>query len=60
MMLYPARVATLVAAQLGKIEPLFRHDGTTHHTDDGNPDNEEIWETVVDLTPDSNGDADQE
>lgn len=60
MMLYPARVVTLVASQLGKIEPLFRHDGTTHHTDDGSPDNEEIWETVVELTPDRDGEDGQE
>jgi hypothetical protein len=47
MVLYPARVVTSVAAQFGKIEPLFRHDGTARRPDDGDPDNEEIWETVV-------------
>jgi hypothetical protein len=60
MVLYPARVAASVAVQVGKMEPLFRHDGTARHLHDGESDNEEIWETVVELVPDGTGGGDQE
>lgn len=60
MVLYPARARASVAAQLGASEPLFRYDGTARHSDDGEQDNAEIWETVVELTPESTGGGDQE
>jgi hypothetical protein len=53
MMLYPARAVAGVEAQLGTVKPLFQYDGTARLLDDGDPDNEEIWETVVALTPES-------
>ena len=59
MVLYPARVRASVAAQLGAPEPLFRYGGTTRHSSDGEQDNVEIWETVVELTPEIGG-GDQE
>lgn len=60
MVLYPARVRASAAAQLGAIEPLFRCEGTARHSSDGEQDNVEIWETVVELTPESTGGGDQE
>ena len=60
VMFYRARVVASVAALLGPIEPLFRHDGTVRLEGDGGPDNEEIWATVVELTPESSGGSDQE
>jgi hypothetical protein len=60
MVLYPARAAASVHEQLGKTEPLFRHDGTARHLHDGEPDNEEIWETVVEQIPDSTDGGGQE
>ena len=60
MVLYPGRVVASVKAQFPNMEPLFRHDGTSRHADDGEPDNEEIWKTVQELVPDSTGGGDQE
>ena len=53
VMLYRARVVASVVAQLGRIEPTFRPDGAARLLDDREPDNAEIWETVVELLPDS-------
>jgi hypothetical protein len=50
---YRARLASSISAHLGPVEPLFRYDGTTRLEHDGGPDNEEIWSTVVELTPES-------
>ena len=58
--LYPARAVAAVNVQFGKVEPLFRHDGTTRHLYDGEPDNEEISEAAQELVPDSPGEGDQE
>src|SRR5688572_2435220 len=60
VMLYRARVVAAVAAQFGAIEPMFRYDGAVRLESDGGPDNEEIWATVVEMTPKSSGGADQE
>jgi hypothetical protein len=60
MVLYPARMRASGAAQLGAIAPLFRYEGTARHSSDGEQDNEEIWETVVKLMPESAGSGDQD
>ena len=55
-----ARAVASVGAQFGKVEPLFRHDGTTRHLHDGEPDNQEIWEAAQELVPDRAGGGDQQ
>ena len=60
MVLYPARVAASVEAQCGKIASRFRQDGIARHPGDGDPDNEEIWETVQELMPESTGGGEEE
>ena len=53
MVLYPGRAVASMDEQFRHVEPLFRHDGTTRHLNDGDPDNEEIWEAVVAHAPES-------
>jgi hypothetical protein len=49
MVLYPARTRISLAAQIGPVAPLFRCEGIPRHAGDGQPDNDEIWDTVTEL-----------
>jgi hypothetical protein len=49
MVLYPGRVRASLAEQIGAVAPLFRCEGIPRHSGDGQPDTDEIWETVTEL-----------
>lgn len=61
MVLYPARARTSLEAQIGTVDPLFRFERRDdRHIGDQEQDDAEIWETVLELTPESTGGRDEE
>jgi hypothetical protein len=55
MVLYGARAMASAASQFGAVSPLFRHDGPTRDLYDGEPDNEEVLETMQALLSNDGG-----
>jgi len=53
LVLYSTRALRAIESQVGAVAPLFRYEGAMRHLHDAEADNEEIWEAVVALVPDS-------